>query len=43
MASIAWISVGDRTADTASAITRGGIASAISVSRMIAVSVQPPK
>ena len=43
MASMAWVRFGVSTVVTASAITSGGIASAMSVTRMMMVSVQPPK
>ena len=43
IASIAWMRLGVSTAVTASAITSGGIASAMSVRRMMTISAQPPK
>ena len=43
MASMELMRSGDSTAATASAITSGGMASAMSVSRMMTISVQPPK
>jgi hypothetical protein len=43
IASIELIRSGDSTAATASAITSGGMARAMSVSRMMTTSTQPPK
>ena len=43
MANIACVRLGVSTAVIASAITSGGIASAMSVSRMMTISAQPPK